>query len=565
MPQLLAISEDLQRALQLSRLLSAEQVAALAESSAPGDASSDASALRQLVLQGWLTLYQAERLFEGRARGFFFDDFKVIDLLGLGGMGWVYRAVHNVTGETVALKVLRDELQNDQGMLARFEHEARVGLKLDHPHIARTRSFGLAGGLPYTILDLVDGPNLMELQKEHRIPAEQACEFVRQAALGVEHAHRKQVIHRDVKPQNLLVDQTGRVRLVDFGLSMAQAGDAGDEFSFAMIFGHDSVGTMDFAAPEQLENSLQADARSDVYSLGGTLFALLTRLNPGEVRPLSQQHVPFRSVRHYVPSIPEGIAEIVARMLDNDPSRRFATAADCAAALSKWAQPGPVEFDFQAVLKERKRKARERMATLSQSRSGSSRSSRSTARPGAAPSVVTPAVHKKSESPDENLPPSLDAAAEQSHRAAGISGPAVRKEIARTPGTFLLRFPQVDCRVALEGQRLLVGRSAECDLQFTDPAVSSRHCEFQFDGSRWWLSDLDSRNGTSVNGSPIKKHVLHPGDEIQFGNRQRCRLERIGDHRSRSVSGWQRIGLIGAAMAAVAIASWAILNGWLGL
>ena len=266
-----------------SGLLSSAQLSA-AGKIVPADDDAAAEMLsQQLVRRGWLTPFQAELLLQGRSRGFFFDQYQVIDLLGLGGMGWVYQAVDTKTGEIVALKVLRDEYRNDAGLLRTFQHEARVSLPLCHENVMRTLALGSAGGLPYMIMEYAPGPNLLELLMERRrLPWRQACDFARQAALGLDFIHHQGVIHRDIKPQNLLIDPTGRVRLLDFGLSMQKGEESGDEFSFAMIFGQESVGTVDFAAPEQVVHSLAADARSDVYSLGGTLF---TAADGGESKP----------------------------------------------------------------------------------------------------------------------------------------------------------------------------------------------------------------------------------------------------------------------------------------
>src|SRR4051812_40682989 len=170
-------SEEFWAALVGSGLLSGKQLAILKDSLlSRGVPATELS--RHLVECGWLSQFQANRLLEGRSRGFFFDQYKVVDLLGLGGMGWVYRAVDSNTGEEVALKVMRDDLKHDPGMLARFQQEARVGLRLNHPNIVRTKSIGSAGGLPYVIMEFVPGPNLLELLGQcRRLPWPQACEF----------------------------------------------------------------------------------------------------------------------------------------------------------------------------------------------------------------------------------------------------------------------------------------------------------------------------------------------------------------------------------------------------
>ena len=223
-------------------------------------------------------------------------------------MGWVYRAAEEGTEEVVALKVLLDRLKEDRGMLARFQQEARAGLLLDHPNVVR--GFRCApGGMMYMVLDFVEGPSLLEiLLRRRHLPSSMACDVARQAALGLQHAHDKGLVHRDIKPQNLLVDRVGHVKLLDFGLAMMRDGEEGDDSSMAMIFGHECIGTPAFMAPEQATDSLTADARSDIYGLGCTFFAALTGdtpfplRNPHDVFYAHQTQIP-KSVRDLQPKI----------------------------------------------------------------------------------------------------------------------------------------------------------------------------------------------------------------------------------------------------------------------
>ncbi len=248
-----------------SGLLSPERTASIARELQKRDVTDENRAAQLLVKRGLLTKYQADRLLEGRSRGFFFDQYRILDLLGAGGMGWVYRASDTKTEEVVALKVLLDRHKEDRGMLARFQQEARAGLLLNHPHIVRTKMTGSAGGLLYMVLEFVPGPSLLELlMRRGRLSWSLACDVARQTALGLHHAHEFGLVHRDVKPQNLLIDQNGHAKLLDFGLAMMREGEGGDEFSMAMIFGHECIGTPAFMAPAPANASLTADARSDV-------------------------------------------------------------------------------------------------------------------------------------------------------------------------------------------------------------------------------------------------------------------------------------------------------------
>lgn len=337
-----------------SGLIPPREVRALARSLSSEGMVTDAAAARKLVELGHLTRFQADRLLEGRARGFFFDQYKLLDLVGVGGMGWVYRAENTETGEIFALKILLEQFKNDRGMIVRFEQEAQAGLKLQHENILRTYGFGSAGGLPYVVMEFIQGPSLLELlrlRERSRLPWEQACDVIRQTALAVHHVHHVGFVHRDIKPQNLLIDHAGHVKLLDFGLAMFRDNEKGDEFSMAMIFGHECVGTAAFMAPEQVADSLNADARSDVYSLGCTMYAILTGDTPfpyAETKEIVKAHQSqlARNVCDIVPSIPAPVGEIVARMLAKNPDDRFATAEDVARELSLWSKTSPVEFDF---------------------------------------------------------------------------------------------------------------------------------------------------------------------------------------------------------------------------
>ena len=523
-----------------SGLLTSQQVGAVKRELVASGLATDADAAQALIRRGVLTAYQADRLLEGRSRGFFFDEYKLLDLLGVGGMGWVYQAAHTETGRTVALKVLLEQFKHDRGMLARFQQEARVTLKLNHPNIVRTHKLGSAGGSHYMIMDLIEGPSLLEvLLRKKRLPWGQACDFARQAALGLHHAHQAGIVHRDVKPQNLLIESTGTVKLLDFGLAMIVDGEAGDEFSMAMIFGHECVGTAAYMAPEQAEDSLSVDARSDIYSLGCTLFAALTGDTPFPERSVTDVQKAHRAktprdVRSLSPSIPAGVALVVTRMMAKNPDDRFASAADAAAALAEWSQPAALAFDFSKILDERKKQARERMSEYLKSHPRISGAGSSTMRPKAISSVVqaSPVVQRMLDAKGHPIPVAAShdtgshsvasSLLEQMSRP-GAQGPREASKI-EVSGAVLVPINGDRFR-PLTQNRVTFGRNEDCTVQLTDHSVSGRHCELHFDGSRWWITDLGSRNGTRVNGVPIKHRPLKPGDEIMIGSHLKYRLD----------------------------------------
>ena len=519
-----------------SRLLSAQQVKAVADELEGEGVVTDAAAAKTLIQRGLITRYQADRLLEGRSRGFFFDEYKLLDLLGIGGMGWVYRAQSSRTGQIFALKVLLDQLKHDRGLLARFEQEARAGQRFNHENIVRTYVSGNAGGLPYMIMEFVEGPSLLELlrlRERSRLPWEQACDIARQAAKGLHHVHLAGFVHRDIKPQNLLIDHNGLVKILDFGLSMMKDGEDGDEFSMAMIFGHECVGTAAYTAPEQARDSLTADARSDIYSLGCTLFAALTGDTPfpysktSEVLKAHQTVVP-RHVSDIVPSIPREVGDLVAKMLAKNPADRFSSAAETAQKLSVWSKTSSVEFNFSRILAERNRGAEEKLAELQKRQRNASGAANSTAKLSSGSSVAS--------STSAALPPVAG-----SVRASGSSlarrGPIrlenppailVKQKIengvpsdlssrnAVSSGMVLLPVTG-GTAIPLIKDPFVIGRRVDCDLQIQDNAVSGRHCELRFDGQNWAIVDLKSRNGISVNGDPTQTQRLQVGDTIMIG------------------------------------------------
>ena len=232
-------------------------------------------AAEQLVGGGALTEWQAEMLLAGRTR-FFLGKYKLLDLLGRGGMGAVFLAEQHPLGRKVAVKVMAEKLVHDAASVARFQREIQAAAAVDHRHVITAFDADHVGEAHFLVMEYVDGRDLGGLTRRGRaLPIGLACEIVRQAALGLEHAHRRGMVHRDVKPGNLLLAFTdeGRplVKVLDLGLSrFAHASEDGSLTQSGQI-----MGTPDYIAPEQARDTKSADAKSDVYSLGCTLFALL--------------------------------------------------------------------------------------------------------------------------------------------------------------------------------------------------------------------------------------------------------------------------------------------------
>ena len=297
---------------------------------------------RHLVESGKLTRFQAQRILGGRTEGFILGQYRVLEELGRGGMGQVYKAVHQTMGRFVALKVLAPELTKTDKARALFQSEVKAAGKLNHPNIVTAYDAHHAGDRWYLVMEYVDGPNLSQLVKEQGpLPVEQACEYIRQAAIGLEAAHHMGLIHRDVKPSNLLVQQTTagpQVKILDFGLALITAGDATKPG--AVVGAANTVlGTPDYVSPEQARDQYGVDGRSDLYSLGCTFYYLLTGATPftggtGLDKLVRHGSEPPAAIRSKRPDVPEPVAAIVHKLLAKNPKWRYQTAGELAAELA---------------------------------------------------------------------------------------------------------------------------------------------------------------------------------------------------------------------------------------
>jgi hypothetical protein len=273
--------------------------------------------------------------------------YEILGKLGRGGMGAVFKARHTELGKVVALKVLPVERRDEVG-IARFKNEVRAIGKLDHPNIVVAHDAGESRGVHFLVMELVDGMDLARVVARHgRLPIPEACEAVRQAAVGLQHAYERGVVHRDVKPSNVMLARDGRVRLLDLGLARSFGEAAADRLTVQGTL----LGTIDYLAPEQWDQPHAADTRADIYSLGCTLYHLLAgrppfadgpyQSLPGKMR--AHREVPPPPVGQFCPEAPAGLVAALGRMLAKNAADRFATPAEVAAALRPFtagADPG---------------------------------------------------------------------------------------------------------------------------------------------------------------------------------------------------------------------------------
>jgi serine/threonine-protein kinase len=317
---------------------------------------------RALVERGVLTRFQAERLLIGRTAGFFLGQYRILEEIGRGGMGRVYKAEHRTMGRVVALKVLAPELLNKPRAVELFQHEVRAAAQLAHPNIVTAYDANRSGGRYYLVLEYVDGPNLGQLvRRRGPLNVGLACDYMRQAALGLQCAHNLGMLHRDIKPANLLVQRRGLderspglLKVSDFGLARltepASKGSGSRRPNTLFTHKNTVMGTPDFLSPEQARSLHKTDIRSDLYSLGCTFYYLLTAEVPypgGNALDKLLRHGTEKTpdVTELRPETPAPVAAIVTRLMAKSPDDRFRTPAELAQVLAPYAVSGSTPWE----------------------------------------------------------------------------------------------------------------------------------------------------------------------------------------------------------------------------
>ncbi len=287
--------------------------------------------IKHLQDAGVITPWHTEKLRAGKYKGFFLGKYKLLGHLGTGGMSSVYLAEHRITDQKRAIKVLPRKKVSDKSYLDRFYQEGRAAASLDHSNIARIYDICNEEDTHYMVMEYVEGADLYEIVKSNGpLAFEKAVDYMAQAAEGLSHAHQRSLVHRDIKPANLLLNDEGVVKILDLGLALMNQDDSE---SLTVLYNERVMGTADYLSPEQAVNSHLVDRRADIYSLGCTLYFLLTGRPPFPVGTLAQRiamhqsHEP-QDIRESRVDCPEALADICKQMMMKNADARYQNCDD---------------------------------------------------------------------------------------------------------------------------------------------------------------------------------------------------------------------------------------------
>lgn len=336
------------------RLLSSAQLAELPHL-AQGRRGDPRALAKVLIQRGWLSIFQANEIFAGNTAELAFGPYLVLNRLGKGGLSQVYKARHAEQGWVVALKVLCTEALEDEPGRRQFMQEMEAMAEMDHPHVVQFCDVDQSGGTFYFAMEFVEGVDLgKQVALSGALGVREACEYVRQTALGLQHAHERNIVHRDIKPVNLFLTHVpvldaGRltprkkvptkpnIKIIDWGLAAWRYSRTSPDAAPASSSGG-IVGTADYLSPEQAQDGDAVDIRGDLYSLGCSFYFLLTGQAPFPQGNLAQKLMAHktqmpRAVDEFRSDVPAEVIRILTRLLAKDPAKRFQTPAALALAL----------------------------------------------------------------------------------------------------------------------------------------------------------------------------------------------------------------------------------------
>lgn len=304
--------------------MSVEELDAFLQSLPPEEKPTDAQSLAQTLFRHKrLTKFQAQAVYQGKTKGLVMGNYVILDRLGKGGMGEVYKAQHRRMDRLVALKLLPPAATQKPSAIKRFQREVKAAARLVHPNIVTAYDADEDRGVHFLVMEYVEGQDLASVvQQQGPLPIDKAVDYTLQAARGLQYAHQADVIHRDIKPSNLLLDTRGTVKILDMGLARLEDAPAAETESpdAGITQSGEVLGTVDYMSPEQALNTRDTDARTDIYSLGATLYFLLTGrpMYTGSSlveRLLAHRDQPIPSLRQARPEVPEALDRLFQRMV----------------------------------------------------------------------------------------------------------------------------------------------------------------------------------------------------------------------------------------------------------
>jgi tRNA A-37 threonylcarbamoyl transferase component Bud32 len=452
--------------------------------------------------------------------GYSLGQFHILEQIGQGGMARVYKAYQPSLDRFVAIKVIAAQLDNarDNEFLARFTSEARLIARLTHPNIVPVHDFGEESGWAFIVMEYIEDGTVRDRLvspdgRSLRLNLAHALDLINQAALALDLAHSRGVVHRDVKPANMLLRTEEQLLLSDFGIATIL------EANRAFTRSGSNIGTPQYMAPEQATPGGVVDGRTDIYALGVVLFQCVTgRLPFTAARPMDVLHLhlnePIPSPAALVADLPQPVEHIILHAMEKDPANRYAYARDMAADIQR---------------------ARAELGSFSP------RLYRATARmeavgvvpiPLASPRII-PAGPARQEQPAGNGTTCFRCAApiDAHNRFCTMCGYDLSGRRADADRFLLPNGRPLRCRVLLRKGPLVgqaftlhqdvttIGRTASNDIVLPDLKVSRSHARLSFHNGQWFLEDLNSRNGTFVKGIRISRPApLVSGDEIKLGD-----------------------------------------------
>jgi serine/threonine protein kinase len=337
------LPSDLIQVIRTSGILQDRQLVEIKSKVLQGEYPLDPIAMAErLVDDEILTVYQARRLLSNKPHGMLVGRYIVLDRIGSGSMGRVYKAHHQMMDRIVALKIIAPEIASNEKVVARFQREMKLVGRLDHPHVVRAFDADRINRTLYIVMEYVPGHSLGDRLKKGPIPATEMIDYAAQAALGLAHAHEQGMVHRDIKPSNMLLTLDKKVKILDLGLGLLLEADSNATFATADGI---AVGTVDYMSPEQALGR-DVDGRSDLFSLGCATYHLLTGklAYPGESpidrlgKRISARPVP---ITEHIPDLPAPVVRVLEKLMAYKPQDRFSSANEAAEALQNLFRPRP--------------------------------------------------------------------------------------------------------------------------------------------------------------------------------------------------------------------------------